>query len=144
VANAQEAESATNSVPDLAPRSFLMNGCQDYFAQPDGPPAKVQVGSTINENAMRHPNEAIVFGEKQSQSTQFYVLLDSSSAYLADLEESRHGGREGPQNRTGYSNYGFADGHVDVVRYGKALCPFNLWAVTDWGRSQYAVCRPLE
>jgi len=28
------------------------------------------------------------------------------------------------------------------VRYGQSLCPLNLWAVTDQGRTDYAACRP--
>jgi prepilin-type N-terminal cleavage/methylation domain-containing protein/prepilin-type processing-associated H-X9-DG protein len=133
---------ATNTAPDMAPRSFLMNGFQDYYIQDGTTPAKGQAMHAMNTGAIRHPVGTIVFGEKKPQSTQFYVLLDSTAAYLVDLEESRHGGTEGLFNTVGFSNYAFADGHVDTLRYGKSLCPENLWAITDAGRIKYAVCRP--
>jgi len=140
----QASTSATNAPPDEAPRSFLMNGFQDYFQPSDAPPAKTKLVASVNEHAIRHPTEAIVFGEKKSQSAQFYVLLDSAATYLADLEESRHGGKEGPANQSGYSNYAFADGHVGILRYGKSTCPLNLWAITEEGRSKYGLCRPID
>jgi prepilin-type processing-associated H-X9-DG protein len=59
-----------------------------------------------------------------------------------DLEESRHGGALGFPNKSGSSNYAFGDGSVRVVRYGQTLCSMNLWAVTEQGRTDYAVCRP--
>jgi len=45
-------------------------------------------------------------------------------------------------NKSGSSNYAFGDGSVRAIRYGQTLCPLNLWAVTDQGRTDYAVCRP--
>ena len=45
-------------------------------------------------------------------------------------------------NKSGSSNYVFGDGSVRAVRYGQTLCPLNLWAVTDKGRTDYAVCQP--
>ena len=89
------------------------------------------------------PADTIVFGEKASASTQFYVVLATDAEqYLPDLEESRHGGTLGLFNKSGNSNYAFGDGSVRSIRYGQALCPLNQWAVTDQGRTDYAVCRP--
>jgi len=138
---ANEAASAsTNSNPDLSLRSYLMNGFQDYFTFA----GKSQPPTAMRQTAIRQAIDTILVGEKKSGSGQFYVVLDSSAAYLSDLEESRHGGHEGSLNKSGYSNYAFADGHVAILRYGKSTCPFNLWAVTEAGRIKYAVCRPAE
>jgi prepilin-type N-terminal cleavage/methylation domain-containing protein/prepilin-type processing-associated H-X9-DG protein len=134
----------TNTAPDLAARSFLLNGFQDLYSPERSPLPKGQPLSPLRESDIRHPVETILFGEKKSESKQFYVLLDTAGAYLADLEESRHGGREGPGNKSGGSNYAFADSHVSLLRYGKSLCPLNLWAITAEGRIRHAVCRAPE
>jgi prepilin-type N-terminal cleavage/methylation domain-containing protein/prepilin-type processing-associated H-X9-DG protein len=142
-----KAPSATNVAPDLAPRSYLMNGFQEVVLEAFGgtmpSKPKTAVMPAIPENAMRHPAETILLGEKASTSQQFYLVLDSNALnYLSDLEESRHGGTPGPGNKSGSSNYAFGDGSVRSLRYGTALCPINLWALTDQGRNNYAICRP--
>jgi prepilin-type processing-associated H-X9-DG protein len=84
-----------------------------------------------------------LFGEKKAESAQYYLILDpNADVYLPDLEESRHGGTGALRNKSGTSNYAFADGSVRALRYGTSLCPLNLWAVTEEGRTDYAVCRP--
>ncbi len=131
----------TNTSPDLAPRSFLLNGFQDlYEAQGLGGGKEYPA---LKESAILKPVETILFGEKRSESAQFYLVLTSDvEKYLADLEESRHGGTGVPAEKSGSSNYAFADGSVRSLRYGQSLCPENLWAVTEAGRTAYAVCRP--
>jgi prepilin-type processing-associated H-X9-DG protein len=97
----------------------------------------------VREAAILHPTDTIVFGEKASASVQFYVVLAADATqYLADLEESRHGGALGLFNKSGQSNYAFADGSVRSLRYGASLCPLNQWAATDNGRAQLGVCVP--
>ena len=97
----------------------------------------------LRESVIAHPADTILFGEKASSSSQFYLVLDAdASRYLSDLEESRHGGAGGSLNKSGSSNYAFGDGSVRVMRFGQALCPINLWAVTDNGRTSYGICRP--
>jgi prepilin-type N-terminal cleavage/methylation domain-containing protein/prepilin-type processing-associated H-X9-DG protein len=134
----------TNKFADTAPRSYLMNGFQDAVLEmtggvlPKGVPPPI-----LRETVLNHLPDSIVFGEKASLSLQFYLVLDlDANLYLSDLEESRHAGSGGPQNKSGSSNYAFGDGSVRLIRYGEALCPINLWAVTDAGRTNYGVCRP--
>jgi len=131
----------TNQEPDLAPRSYLMNGFQDlYDAQ------GVTGGKefpAVKESSIPKPVETVLFGEKRSESPQFYLVVTSDiERFLADLEESRHGGTGVAASKSGSSNYAFADGSVRSLRYGTSLCPINLWALTEEGRSSYAVCRP--
>ena len=134
--------STTNTLPDFAPRSFLMNGFQDFYTTGGKAPPKGLLPA-MNESNLRHPTETILFGEKQSSSAQHYVVLEAdASIYLRYLEESRHGGRGGILNESGCANYAFGDGSVSKLRSGKSLCPINLWAVTEEGRTNYAVCRP--
>ncbi len=142
---ASQAAPATNALPDAAPRSYLMNGFQDAILDAAGGslPPKGSPMPALPESAIPHPTDTILFGEKAASSQQFYVVLDANAdSYLSDLEESRHGGKVGAANKSGCSNYAFADGSVRALRYGTSLCPLNLWAVTERGRTDYAVCRP--
>jgi prepilin-type N-terminal cleavage/methylation domain-containing protein/prepilin-type processing-associated H-X9-DG protein len=142
---ANKAAAITNAAPDEAARSYLMNGFQDSLLEVFGgaSPPKGVLLPPLRESVIRRPADTIVFGEKASASIQFYVVLATDATqYLPDLEESRHGGALGFPNKSGSSNYAFGDGSVRVVRYGQSLCPFNLWAVTEQGRMDYAVCRP--
>ena len=140
-----KAAGTTNSAPDLAPRSFLMNGFQDALLETFGgaPPPKGIPLPALRESVIARPADTIEFGEKASSSTQFYVVLAlDASLYLPDLEESRHGGAFGTSSKSGRSNYAFGDGSVRAIRYGQTLCPINQWAATDKGRTDYAVCGP--
>ena len=136
----------TNTAPDLATRSYLMNAFVDALLDKlDGTlPPKPSPWPALRESDIPHPAETILFGEKDSNSFEFYlVLARDASLYLSDLNESRHGGTgAGSNNKSGLSNYSFGDGSVRPIRYSLALCPLNLWAVTDKGRLDYAVCRP--
>jgi prepilin-type N-terminal cleavage/methylation domain-containing protein/prepilin-type processing-associated H-X9-DG protein len=142
---AKNAGAATNELADAAPRSYLMNGFQDAVLKISGgvPPPKGVPLPVLRESVFTHAEDTIAFGEKASSSLQFYLVLDTdASRYLSDLEESRHGGSGGQVNKSGGSNYAFADGSVRMLRYGQALCPLNLWATTEEGQATYGVCRP--
>jgi prepilin-type N-terminal cleavage/methylation domain-containing protein len=142
---ANKAVNVTNAAPDLAARSYLMNGCQDEIVAQSGgvPPPRGMPLPVLRDTVLARPSETILFGEKAALSSQFYLVLDTdASRYLSDLEESRHGGAGGSANKSGGSNHAFGDGSVRLLRYGQAICPLNLWAVTEKGRTDYAVCRP--
>jgi prepilin-type processing-associated H-X9-DG protein len=141
---ANDPGAGTNALPDFAPRSFLMNGFQDYYVQQGIAVPKGQPWPEVSETTIRHSTATIIFGEKKSESSVFYLVLDSAASYLQHVEESRHGGTEKVSNTAGASNYAFADGHVSSLRYGKSLCPENLWGITEEGRTRYAICRPTN
>jgi prepilin-type N-terminal cleavage/methylation domain-containing protein len=144
-AEASKAGLATNALPDTAARSYLMNGWQDAVLEMLGgnPPPKGVPSPSLRESVMGRPADTILFGEKASASSKFYVVLEiDASLYLSDLEESRHGGGGGSPSKSGSSNHAFGDGSVRAMRYGSTICPLNLWAITEKGRIDYAVCRP--
>ncbi|MBL9128465.1 MAG: hypothetical protein JNL97_12500, partial [Verrucomicrobiales bacterium] len=42
----------------------------------------------------------------------------------------------------GAANYAMFDGSVSSIRYGKATCPVNFWAIRPEWRTNAALCRP--
>jgi prepilin-type N-terminal cleavage/methylation domain-containing protein/prepilin-type processing-associated H-X9-DG protein len=142
---AYQTGAVTNVAADAAPRSYLMNGFQDALLDSLGGswPAKGASLPSLRESVIAHPADTIVFGEKATASSAYYLVLAmDATQYLNELEESRHGGTGLLLHESGTSNYAFGDGSVRAVRSGHVLCPLNLWAVSDKARSDYAVCRP--
>jgi prepilin-type N-terminal cleavage/methylation domain-containing protein len=114
----------SNTVPaDFAWRSYIINGWNDYFGGSDPNPG-------IQENVIKEPSNTIVFGEKERDSGHFYMdyyQLDDAR----QLDEKKHNsGNNAPYS--GGSDYGFADGGVRFLKWGKSFSPINLWAVTAW------------
>jgi prepilin-type processing-associated H-X9-DG protein len=116
---------------DLALRSYLLNGWNDYFSVA----LKIEsisamVGKSVPEQALSEPQQTIVFGEKRANSTRFYMdFLDGPNGSVADVQRDRHGARAA--GTTGGSNYAFADGSARFVRFRGVNYPLYLWAVTE-------------
>ena len=135
-----------NHVPDRSPRSYIINGWNDYWQeewQRGGEPwsfSKVQ-GTRTPENAVKLPSDTILFGEKVTESPHFYMdFLEETPDSLSgnDFTEVEHGRHLKAANGTGGSNYIFADGSARYLRYWGALSPVNLWGVTDAWRLNVA------
>ncbi len=121
--------------PDSAPRSFIINGWNDYFQEVLHLPFSSIGGKSITESAIPKPTETIVFGEKMTGSEHFYMdCFEGQGNDVDQIERARHlsGGK---QSNVGYSNYAFADGSSRLVRRGQLLYPLNLWMVTDYWRT---------
>lgn len=121
--------------PDAAPRSFIINGWNDYFLEVLRLPFASLTGKCLPESALRHPSDTIVFGEKVSGSEHFYMdCFEGQGNDVDQIERARHlsGGRS---SQVGYSNYAFADGSARLVKRGQLLYPLNLWMVTDYWRT---------
>ena len=133
-------------VPDRSPRSYIINGWNDYWQeqwQRGGEPwvfGKLQ-GTLTPENAVKLPSDTILFGEKVTESPHFYMdFLEETPDSLSgnDFTEVEHGRHLKAANGTGGSNYIFADGSARYLRYWGALSPVNLWGVTDAWRLNVA------
>jgi prepilin-type N-terminal cleavage/methylation domain-containing protein len=120
---------------DSAPRSFIMNGWNDYFQQQLGAAWTFNgmLGTSLPDSAIKNPSETILFGEKETTSQHFYMdfLETAAGNDFEELEHSRHGGLKA----SGGSDYAFADGSARYLRYGKSVSPINLWAITDSWRT---------
>jgi prepilin-type N-terminal cleavage/methylation domain-containing protein/prepilin-type processing-associated H-X9-DG protein len=111
---------------DAAPRSFLLNGWNDYF---DAMPQPV-LFEIMPESVIAQPTETVVFGEKEEDAGDFLMDIRSGNE-LTVLDQTRHGG----PGAGGGANYAFADGSARFLKFGQSLSPINLWAVTEQGRA---------
>ena len=135
--NPKTAISNVNFPYDSAPRSYIMNGWNDYFQATLSNFASgnvgVLIGKSMNEAAIRESSETVLFGEKESGSGHFYMdfLETAAGNDVEELEQARHAGVK----NSGGSNFAFCDGSARYLRYGKSVNPINLWAVTDQWRA---------
>jgi prepilin-type processing-associated H-X9-DG protein len=147
----------TNDFPaDAAPRSYMINGWNDYFKRTLGD-AEFQkfiqgaAVSALKQTVVPHPSDTVLFGEKKSTSGHYYMDLeepgrsvDFPGAVLGnddtELEQGRHLSKS-QGSRSGGSNYSFVDGSTRTLKYWRSVGPFNLWCVLDEDRSSphYAV-----
>ncbi len=127
-------------------RSYILNGFSDFFvntlsAEDWKRYVSGSLAATIKAGSILQPSDTVMFGEKQTASEEFYLsLFKPNGGYLEDMEESRHPLRA-LKNQTGAANFTFADGSVRAIKFGHSTCPINLWAVTDQGRTNAALCR---
>jgi len=131
--------------PDNAPRSYLMNGFNDFFSATLSPAdyksfTKGTYPGSLTETSIPLPSETIVFGEKKSDRTDFYVDLNSTFNTVVDVTEQGRHARVSSDRKSGGSNHAYAEGSVRYARFGRSLCPENEWAVTAAGRTNLAIC----
>jgi len=125
---------------DAAPRSFIINGWNDYFEE-QGIAFGAIGGKSMPESAIKAPSDTIVFGEKLTGSPHYYMdflELDStlSGNDFTQVEQSRH---MATGTSSGGSDYAFADGSARYLKFGQMFVPETLWAVTDkWRFMQIA------
>ncbi|MBL9174278.1 MAG: type II secretion system protein [Verrucomicrobiales bacterium] len=132
---------STNLPADSAPRTYIINGWNDYFAQEMGDAFNMSsiVGKTIKDTTIREPSETIVFGEKLYPIGHYF--MDFLEGHLGNdvevLNHSVHGAttKSDKGGKGGGSDYAFADGSVRFLRHGRSLGPINLWAITERWRT---------
>ena len=113
----------SQDLPDGAPRSYIMNGFNDYFR---GTPTNI----ALPESAIVYPSDTVVLGEKIWDSPHFWM-----DNYRADdfgdwsqLDEVKHGHIPNKPG-SGGSDYTFADGSARFLPSGKSTYPINMWAI---------------
>jgi prepilin-type N-terminal cleavage/methylation domain-containing protein len=131
-----------DTVADSAPRSYIINGWNDYFAgaNPAADPLGLNEGDSIKENAIIYPSDTILFGEKNSTNMDYYMDVNEGTFgndFSGVLEESRHDS-QGPDTDTGGSNYALTDGSATFMKVHTSLDPLNLWCISDTNRIKFA------
>jgi prepilin-type N-terminal cleavage/methylation domain-containing protein/prepilin-type processing-associated H-X9-DG protein len=127
--------SSTTNVADIAPRSYFINGWNDYFNDTlsAGDFTTYMAGSYplgLKENLIRLPSDTIILGEKAYDQGDFYMdLLEGlGNDFQQILDQAKHDGKSG-------SNYAFADGSARYLKKYTDLYPLNLWCLSDADRS---------
>jgi prepilin-type N-terminal cleavage/methylation domain-containing protein len=127
-----------SNAPDMASRSFMINGYNDYFsntldsatfqniymnagAWPDGLPA----------DKIQFPSDTCIFGEKKAASQQFYVDIyeagyNDDGNEVTELNQTMH--------ITG-SDYCFADNSARILPQFGSFIPVDMWAVLPGPRN---------
>ena len=128
-----------NSNDDRAPRSYMINGWNDYFEAQGIPFASLE-GKRMAESGIREPSDTIMFGEKLPESVHFYMdfmEIDPGTLTSNDFDQLDHNKhmRVAKDGTAGGSNYAFADGSTRYLRYWGSVRPLNLWGVTDTWRN---------
>jgi prepilin-type N-terminal cleavage/methylation domain-containing protein/prepilin-type processing-associated H-X9-DG protein len=131
----QGSNTDSNSVfkADAAPRSYIINGWNDYFQERDSEWANYRSGSTtlaMPESAIQEPSQTVLFGEKDFNSPHYFMDFTFYDDIL-QLDQSKHStnAKDARGNGGGGSNYTFADGSTRFLKFGGSLSPRNLWAV---------------
>jgi prepilin-type N-terminal cleavage/methylation domain-containing protein/prepilin-type processing-associated H-X9-DG protein len=134
---------ATNSLTlaDASPRSYIINGWNDYFKYGMDTNAYQRYMSgdaslVMSEANIAEPSQTILFGEKDNKSPHYYMDYEQYDDLL-QLDQSRHssGLKDALGNGGGGSNYAFTDGSSRFLKFGKALSPINLWDVVPAQRN---------
>ena len=135
--------SPSANVADGAPRTYFINGMNDYFAQPnvmaqtqfDGLFMSGQWPNGMKDACVILSSDTIAFGEKLSTWPDFYMDFyeQSTSGEGNDTE------RVNQNEHVSGSNYAMFDGSTRFIKAPLDLAPINLWAITSAGRTNLAV-----
>jgi prepilin-type N-terminal cleavage/methylation domain-containing protein/prepilin-type processing-associated H-X9-DG protein len=145
--------SPSNNVADSSPRSYLISGWNDYFADQFGTKSwgtleqDIVASGGFKQTGIVHPTSTIVLGEKQHTAGDFYMdlLENNGNDFTGILEQGRHdnNGHTSAQAKgtgsTGGSNYAMADGSARFIKFPEAVDPLSLWAISDADRAGYAI-----
>ena len=139
--------SPSNNVADASPRSYLINGWNDYFQ--DNLSAadwgSYQAGTYpqgLVQSVIKDPTRVILLGEKSSQAGDFYADLMNGDDIDEVVNESRHDGNGQAATAgmgAGGSNYNMVDGSVQYMKFPTSLDPLNLWAIGFSNEVKYAI-----
>ena len=143
----------SNNVADAAPRSYLINGWNDWYADniggnPPFPAVEVAAAqSGLKENVIRYASDTVILGEKLTEAGDYYMDLfenpqvGGNDASVA--EQCRHDNRNASslangQSGAGGSNYAMTDGSARFIKFPQAVKPLHLWCLSDADRAANA------
>jgi prepilin-type N-terminal cleavage/methylation domain-containing protein/prepilin-type processing-associated H-X9-DG protein len=127
-------DTGSPNTADAAPRSYIINGWNDYFQAMDAESwGSYRSGGsmlTLKENTIAEPTQTVAFGEKDYESPHYYMDYTFYDDLL-QLDQSKHSTvrKDAKGNGGGGSNYAMVDGSTRFLKFGRALSPINLWAV---------------
>jgi len=138
-----------NYIADASPRSYLMNGFNDYYSQALNIPSSswgplqtmIENSNTpaIKETAIPMQSDTVILGEKKSGAMDFYmdIFENGGNDTTGIAEQTRHDSN-GDDTGSGGSNYTFADGSARYIKVPQAFSPQNMWCINPADRTAYA------
>jgi prepilin-type N-terminal cleavage/methylation domain-containing protein len=132
--------SPSNNVADASPRSYIINGWDDYFVGPNDTLGLNQ-GDSMKETSIIHPSDTIVLGEKTDDHGDFYMDLNEGlwgNNFGGILNQSRHDSTAADAEAgwgSGGANHAMADGSTQFIKFPRSLNPLCLWATRDTDRA---------
>ena len=132
-----QSNSGANSNADRAPRSFFLNGWNDYFEAQGIAFASLE-GKKMPEAAITQPSETILFGEKLPESIHYYMdfmEIDATTLTSNDFDQLDHDKHMKGAAGAGGSDFAFADGSTRYLKHWQSVQPINLWGVTPAWRN---------
>jgi prepilin-type N-terminal cleavage/methylation domain-containing protein len=142
------------SPADRSPRSYFINGWNDYFvrvlapAEWDSYMRGTYPKGSMKEQTVLKPSETVLYGEKKNLvvsptetiAADFYMDLREGNGNDTDrVERGCHSTtRAGSLSKAGGSDYGFIDGSVRFLKFNQDVYPENRWAISDEDRKTYA------
>jgi len=140
---------------DRAPRSYLINGWNDYFSEAlSAGDFGVYMSGTyprasIKETLVAKPSATIIFGEKKNlqrtdgESVAMDYFMDMLEGSGNDFDRVEHGCHSAfHRGRAGGSNFTYVDGSVRFLKYGTSVFPLNQWGLSDDDRVHFAFQPP--
>jgi prepilin-type N-terminal cleavage/methylation domain-containing protein/prepilin-type processing-associated H-X9-DG protein len=135
----------SNNVADFAPRSYLINGFNDWIADASGNQSMTAVDqfpNGVKESVILHTSDTVLLGEKCNTNTDYYMdLLEGAGNDISGIaDQTRHGGKGDNDSGigSGGSNYAFTDGSARYLKCPQAFYPLDLWCISDKNRTDYA------
>jgi prepilin-type N-terminal cleavage/methylation domain-containing protein len=129
--------SSSNNVADSSPRSYLINGWNDYFNDTLSPSdfATYMNGTYpqgLRQSVIMQPTSVILLSEKVAKAGDFYADLLNGDDIDQTVNESRHDANGEDSNigmGSGGSNFAMSDGSAQFIKFPFSLDPLNLWAI---------------
>jgi hypothetical protein len=121
---------------DMASRSYIINGFNDGLAAKYGETNAYSDSSLmpfLSEKDIPLASQTVLFGEKFSFASDFFMdYFDIDDGLKLDQVKHNH---STINTNLGGSVYGFIDGSVVFMKFGKTFDPQNLWATVPSDRT---------
>jgi prepilin-type N-terminal cleavage/methylation domain-containing protein len=129
--------SSSNNVADASPRSYLINGWNDYFNNTlSSADFTTYMNGTysqgLQQTVIMQPSSVILLSEKVATAGDFYADLLNGDDIDQTVNESRHdaNGQDSSIGMgSGGSNFAMSDGSATFIKFPFSLDPLNLWAI---------------
>jgi len=158
-----QTDTSSAAPADRAPRSYFINGWNDFFADSLSTAdfglymSGTYPRAALKESSVLKTAETVGFGEKKNIAQASPADPQGAMDYFMDMFEGSGGVPTGNDvdriehgchsvlhkgDHAGGSNFAFVDGSVRYVRYGGTTWPLNLWAITEANRLKNAFKAP--